>query len=191
MQEQPQAQTTKILTVPNLLSMFRLVLIPIFLWTYLALEQSRVTAALIVLSFLTDVADGYIARRYGQVSDLGKALDPVADKLTQGAMLLCLTERFPVLLWPLILFAVKEFFTGITSMAAINRSGAVHGARWHGKVTTGLMYALLLVHILWPDMPQAVSTFAAILVSAMMLLSFILYSLQNLRIVRDAKHAKP
>lgn len=182
-----QQKNDAILTIPNILSMIRLALIPIFLWTYLALDDHALTAALIVLSFVTDVADGFIARRFHQTSELGKALDPVADKLTQFAMLLCLTGAFPVLIGPLVLFAIKEFATGISSLCAINKSGEVRGARWHGKVTTFLIYALLILHILWVDIPQAVSAWMAMLTAAMMLLSFVLYMLQNIRIVKAVK----
>jgi len=182
-----QEKNNAILTVPNILSMFRLALIPIFLWTYLALDRAQLTAALIVLSFLTDVADGFIARRFHQTSELGKALDPIADKLTQFAMLLCLTGRFPVLIGPLVLFAIKEFATGIASLCAINRSGEIKSARWHGKITTFLIYALLVLHILWGSIPAQVSAACASLTTAMMLLSFVLYMLQNIRIVKSAK----
>ena len=86
----------RIITIPNLLSAFRLVLIPVFLWTYCIREEYLVTAGLLLLSGLTDLADGFIARRFHMVSNLGKMLDPVADKLTQAAMLICLVTRFPM-----------------------------------------------------------------------------------------------
>ena len=187
MEQREEQRNTKLLTVPNVLSLFRLALIPIFLWTYGELDDPKLTAALLLLSFLTDVADGFIARHFHQVSELGKLLDPIADKLTQFSMLLCLTGRFPVLIGPLILFAVKELTTGISSLLAINRSGEIKGVRWHGKVTTFLLYALLVLHILWYDIPQPVSAAAAALTAAMMLISFILYTVQNVRIVRAVR----
>lgn len=184
---QPQQTTTAILTVPNILSFFRLALIPLFLYTYLSMENATLTAALIVVSFLTDVADGFIARRFRQVSELGKALDPVADKLTQFSLLLCLAGRFPVLIGPLVLFFIKELTTGIASLIAINRSGEVKSARWHGKITTFLLYALLVTHILWTEIPVSVSVGATVLAGAMMLLSFVLYMLQNIRILKSVQ----
>jgi len=185
--EQPRETTTAVLTIPNILSFFRLALIPIFLYTYLSMERAKLTAALIVLSFLTDVADGFIARRFHQVSELGKALDPVADKLTQFAMLLCLVGRFPVLIGPLVLFFVKELTTGIASLVAINRSGEVKSARWHGKITTFLLYALLVLHILWAEIPASLSAALTVLTGTMMLLSFILYMVQNICILKSVK----
>ena len=83
----------KILTIPNLLSCLRLALIPCFVWAYLVRRDPRLTVALLLLSGLTDIADGFIARHYDMVSNLGKVLDPLADKLTQAAMLVCLTSQ--------------------------------------------------------------------------------------------------
>lgn len=177
-------------TVPNLLTCVRLLLIPFFLHAYLVQGDARRTAGLLALSFVTDVADGFIARRFHQISELGKALDPVADKLTQGAMLLCLVGRFPVLIVPLVLFAFKELTTGVFSLFAIRRSGAVESAAWHGKVTTFLLYLLLLLHILWSDIPGGVSVAAAALATAMMLISFLLYTLRNVCILRAAKEKR-
>ena len=97
----------KILTIPNILSLMRICMIPLFVWTYLAKENYMATAAILILSGLTDLTDGMIARRFNMVSNLGKALDPFADKLTQAAIMICLGYRFPRIL---ILLAVLFFF---------------------------------------------------------------------------------
>ena len=90
-----ESYENRVLTIPNLLSFFRLCLIPVIIWLYCVREDSLGTAAVLALSGLTDVVDGRIARRFHMVSSFGKALDPVADKLTQIAMLFCLVSRFP------------------------------------------------------------------------------------------------
>lgn len=74
----------KILTIPNVLSFFRLCLIPVIIWMYCSKRDYVRTAVILLLSGATDILDGFIARRFNMVSDLGKVLDPVADKLTQG-----------------------------------------------------------------------------------------------------------
>ena len=89
------ASKTKIWTIPNLLSLMRIALVPLIVWSYLNLEDGVLAGCLLVLSGATDIADGIIARRFNMISDLGKVLDPVADKLTQGAMLICLVALFP------------------------------------------------------------------------------------------------
>ena len=98
----------RIVTLPNLLSFFRLCLVPELILQYTRPGGSRRVLILLAVSALTDVLDGRTARRFGMVSDLGKALDPLADKLTQAAMLFCLARRFPLMLLPLTLLAVKE-----------------------------------------------------------------------------------
>ena len=88
----------RIITVPNLLSFFRLCLIPVIIWSYCVKKNPLLAGEILLLSGLTDLADGYIARRFHRISNLGKILDPVADKLTQAAMLICLFTRFPHML---------------------------------------------------------------------------------------------
>ena len=87
----------QVLTVPNLMSLFRLLLVPLlFIFTFGGeWERWRMFAvfAVVVVSALTDVVDGFIARKYHCVSDLGKLLDPVEDKLTQFSLMLCLGLR--------------------------------------------------------------------------------------------------
>lgn len=177
----------KILTVPNVLSFFRLALIPMIIWLYIAKGEYVLTAGLIVLSGATDVIDGFIARRFNMVSALGKALDPVADKLTQCAMLICLVFRFPLMLLPLGLLVVKELFSGITGLVIIKQSGKVYSALWHGKATTVLLYVLLLTHVLWTTIPQALSEVMILATLSMMIISFILYGTRNLALIKAAK----
>ena len=177
-------KTRRVFTVPNLLSFLRLLVIPVFVWTYLGKRSDLATALVLALSGLTDMLDGRIARRFGQVSDLGKMLDPVADKLTQGAMLICLVTRFPAMWIPLILLAVKEAFVGITSLIIIRRSGRVEGAVLHGKIATCFLYGLMLIHLLWGNMPGSVSACLIALTTGMMLLSMILYGMRNMPRIR-------
>lgn len=180
MHSERQAEN-RIITIPNLLSAFRIVLIPVFLWTYCIKGEYLVTAGLLLLSGLTDLADGYIARRFHMVSNLGKMLDPVADKLTQAAMLLCLVTRFPMIAFPLALLAVKEASVGLTNLLVIRKSGVVTGAAWHGKVTTALLYLTIVVHLIWFHIPAAVSNGMIALCSAVMLFSWATYIRQNIK----------
>ena len=81
----------RIVTVPNAMSALRILIVPFFAARYL-LGDVPGAAALLVLSGLTDALDGFIARRFNQISELGKMLDPFADKLTQGVVALCLAQ---------------------------------------------------------------------------------------------------
>ena len=105
----------EIQTIPNLLSIFRILLLPIYL--YFVLRQSfYVAGTIIVVSGLSDYLDGVIARRYNQVTDLGKVLDPFADKLTQLFLILSMAWYRPWL-WLLFgLFLIKEGFMFVAGL---------------------------------------------------------------------------
>lgn len=143
----------KIFTIPNALSLLRLCLIPLFVWLYCTKQNYVGTTIVLLVSGLTDIIDGFIARKFNMVSNLGKALDPVADKLTQGAMLFCLLTNFPYMLIPLILLVIKEIFSAVTGLVVIRKTGKVYGAEWHGKLTTCTIYAMILLHLVWPAIP--------------------------------------
>lgn len=177
-------------TIPNLMSCLRLCLIPVFVILY---HNGQTLAAFAVLcaSAVTDVTDGIVARRFNMVSDVGKILDPIADKLTQGAVLICLAARQPII-WALVgLMFVKEAVTGIANWVIIRRTGWVHAARWHGKLATVLLYTAMLSHLLWPDMPQAASLALIGVCAAAVLLSLCLYGKRNLETLRTGKVDPP
>ena len=126
----------KIVTIPNILSFFRICLLPAIVWLY-GVENNYVWAGyILILSGVTDMADGYIARHFHMISNLGKILDPIADKLTQGVMLLCLVLRFHWMIMPFILMIAKEIYMSVSGILVIQRTGIVCGAQWHGKAAT-------------------------------------------------------
>ena len=170
----------KILTLPNMLSFFRLCLIPVIIWQYVGRQDYSAALYLVALSGLTDIADGIIARKFNMISDFGKAFDPVADKLTQIAVLFCLVTRFHGLWLVLGLLIIKEIFTGFTGLMMV-RKGTVIGADWHGKACTVLLYGSMLVHLAWVNIPEAVSYVFIGACAVMIVLSGILYGIRNLR----------
>ena len=177
----------KFLTVPNVLSLFRIALIPVIVWLYAISCNMVWSGVVLIVSGLTDIADGWIARHYNMVSEVGKALDPIADKLTQGAVLLCMIFRYPLLVFPFILLLAKEAFVGVTGLLLIQKSGAVYGAEWHGKAATCLIYAVLLLHLFWTEIPLAATLVSVIMASGMMLISLFLYGMRNLKLLKDGQ----
>lgn len=175
------------LTIPNILSLFRLLLIPVIIWLYFWKEEYIYAVAVIMLSGLTDVIDGYIARKFNMVSDVGKVLDPIADKLTQAAVLICLGSRYPLLLLLVLIMAVKEAVSGLMTLAAIKKTKEIKGADWHGKVTTCLLYFTMLLHLLWIDIPNSITLITTILCASFMLLSFALYFYRNVKLLREKR----
>lgn len=176
----------KILTIPNLLSLFRLCLIPVFMWLYCVEKNYLWTGIILIISGLTDTVDGFVARHFNMISDLGKILDPVADKLTQAAMLFCLLTRFPLMIVPLGLMVFKEFFMGVTGLLVIQKTGKVFGADWHGKVNTWLLYAMMILHVFWYNIPDVVSKVLIGVCVIMMLISLVLYGRHNMKALKDA-----
>lgn len=189
MQQKHPTETTQnaIWTIPNLLSVFRLLLIPAIIHAYLKQENSLLTAGLVVLSGLTDLADGFIARRFDMISDLGKALDPVADKLTQIAVLGCLAVRYPLMLLALALLVLKEIAAAVMGLLVIKRTGQVHGAEWHGKLSTALLYAMMTLHLLWSGIPAELSHSLIALCTIVILYSCVRYTAKNLRLMQEDK----
>ncbi len=176
----------RIFTIPNILSFFRICLIPVIVWQYRA-GRNIPAGLLLLLSGATDLIDGPIARRYNMVSDLGKILDPVADKLTQAALLLCLLFRYPLVLIPFILMAAKEIFMLAAGALVIKRTGEVSGAKLHGKAATVLLDAMVLLHVFWHDIPPAASAVAIVICTAAIAISFALYFIQFRRTLKKRR----
>ena len=151
----------EILTIPNFLSFFRILLIPVVVVLY-CYEHYYAAVFVIFLSGLTDVADGKIARKFNMISDFGKFIDPVADKLTQAAMILCLISKYSGMLVLIILMFLKEGFLFLCSYITFKKTGVVSSAKWYGKVTTAILYAVMILLFLMPDISQV---FAKVLIS--------------------------
>lgn len=175
----------QVLTIPNFLSFFRLSLIPVIVWLYVFKESPGWTTAVFIISGLTDIVDGFIARRFNMVSDFGKAIDPIADKLTQITMLFCLLTHFPLIILPIIVMAVKEIGAFVLRLIVYRRTERVDSADWHGKVNTVLLYAIMLIHILWVNIPTEISTACILTTTTMMILSCVLYSVSGAKILID------
>ena len=180
----------KIITVPNILSLFRLCLIPVIVWLYCFRNDYLLTTLVLVVSGATDVIDGIIARRFGMISDFGKAFDPVADKLTQIVTLFCLVVRFPHMIIPLVVLTVKEVLAAIFNMITIKKTGEVMGAVWHGKLNTVLLYSMMVIHLVWFRIPAVVSDILIVVCTAMMLLSAVLYNMRNARALEQHKEVR-
>lgn len=178
----------KILTIPNILSFFRICLIPVIVWLYIGKENYLLTLIILILSGVTDVVDGIIARKCNMISDFGKAFDPIADKLTQAAMLCCLVSRFQHMLIPLGMLVIKEVFTGITALISIKKTDKVEGADWHGKLTTVSLYLMMGIHLFWFNIPTSVSLVMVGMCVGIMLMSFIMYSVRNIKTIKSAKN---
>ena len=165
----------KIITIPNILSAVRLMMIPIIVWLYCKVENYLLTGVIIILSGITDVVDGFIARHFNMISDFGKALDPLADKLTQAALLLCLLSKYD-LMWGLIvilgLCEITKFTLGII---IAKKHDEVNGAKWYGKANTVIIYATMMALILFPRMNDILANTLMLFCGAVMIAAHVLY----------------
>ena len=179
--------SSKIFTLPNFLSILRILLVPIIIYLYCIAKEYLVAGILVLISGITDIVDGVIARRFNMISDLGKILDTIADKLTQLSVMVCLVIRFPNFLIPVIALVVKEVVAGVTGLLRIKRTNKVHSADWHGKITTVLLYLTMVLHIFWYDINIPLSNVLIAGCTGMILLSGVIYAITNITIFIKGK----
>ena len=166
----------QILTIPNLLSLIRLLMIPLIIWLYCEAQQYGAAVIMILLSGLTDIVDGFIARKYHMVSDFGKILDPTADKLTQAALILCLSVRYQLMIPLIITFVIRELFMIIMGYITIKKYNQVNSAQWYGKTTTVVLYTVMTLLILFPGIPELTANCMILFCGVVMLVTFVLYA---------------
>ncbi len=163
------------LSIPNLLSYVRLILIPVFCLAY-AQGKYLSTAILVVISGLTDTLDGYIARHFDMITEWGKIIDPVADKLTQLALAVCLTSRYTWLAWIFAILVIKEAFMAVMGVVVLHRHYEIRGAIWCGKVSTAAFYLTMLALLFFPYMSASVAQLLGMICAAALCMSFIGYA---------------
>jgi len=168
-------------TIPNILSYIRIVLIPCFILSYRQAGRYgkagdyTVPALIIVVSGITDVLDGIIARKFNQITELGKVLDPIADKLTQFTILITLMAHYRYMWILTVLFVVKELFMGISGLVLIHRKSQVNGAKWFGKLSTAVFYSCMILLIAFPAMDPLMIEMLSLLICVVLGFSFALY----------------
>ncbi len=165
-----------ILTIPNLLSLIRILLIPFIIRLYCVDMAYTQAVMLIAVSALTDLMDGRIARRFNMVSDVGKILDPVADKLTQASLVICLISRYPQMWGLLALFAVKEGMMLLWGYLTLKHTDTVNSAKWYGKLSTVVLYAVMMTLMLLIHIPVSAANGLMLLCAGVMLLSLVMYA---------------
>ena len=168
----------EIFTIPNLLSLFRILLIPVYIILYLNAKEPHehfLAAAILAVSCLTDLIDGKIARHFNMISTVGKVLDPFADKLTQLTLTICLTVRYPAMWFVLVLFLTKEFFQLFAAIFNFRRGKMLPGALLAGKICTTVLFVSMFFMVLIPAMDSVVVHLLALVDSAALLTAFICY----------------
>lgn len=128
--------------VPNILTITRFLLIPFII--YSAFQRDYIaTIIILTVSGITDILDGYIARKYDLISDFGKLMDPLADKATQLSLLGALTILRFIPVWIIIIVLVKEFIL-ISGASFLYGKELVVSSKWYGKLATVLFYIAIV-----------------------------------------------
>lgn len=138
----------KLKNIPNILSVLRIGLVFVFIALFFT---NHVYAALLVflLAGATDVIDGYLARKNNWITNLGKILDPVADKMMQFTVLICLCIKEYIPLWFVIPFFIKDGFTLLLGLIVIKRRSVAVVSKWYGKLTVCLFYLTIVIATLF------------------------------------------
>lgn len=173
--------------LPNLMGYFRIILLPVFLFVYYnASTPSGYVAAFMILavSFLTDLLDGKVARRFNMVTDFGKILDPLADKLTQGALAFAATLRYPFMKLFLVLFLCRELYMALMGLFLLKHRNVCNGAQWYGKVCTTMIDAGVFI-LLFPGIPYQAANIIIIVMTICLLVTWLKYIQFHTGIIRE------
>ena len=140
----------KLKHIPNILSIIRICLVFVFIALFFA---DMIYAALFVflLAGATDVLDGYLARKNNWISNLGKILDPFADKLMQCTVLVCLWIGDYIPIWFVLPFIIKEILMLLLGAIVIKRRSVVVVSKWYGKLTVCIFYGTIVLAVLLQD----------------------------------------
>lgn len=169
---------SEIFSLPNLISYFRLFLVPVYLYLFLNAKSDSdyyIAAFVVLVSFFSDLIDGIIARRYNMITDFGKILDPIADKITQVALALSITFRYPSVQVLLIALIIKELILGLSGLYMLKRGLKMNGAHIHGKISTVILNATMFILLTFPTISTAVVNILVAVCIIAMATSLILY----------------
>lgn len=135
--------------IPNILSMIRILLVAVFVVVFFS-DVSKIWALVVFIAAgTTDVVDGILARKFNWITDLGKILDPLADKLMQCTALVCLCIEAVVPIWFLLIFVSKEIMTLFIGFLVIRRRSVVVVSKWYGKTAVCLFYATIFLAVIF------------------------------------------
>lgn len=133
--------------IPNILSVIRICLVFVFVILFFSPISKIWSLVVFLTAGATDVVDGFLARKNNWITDLGKVLDPFADKLMQCTVLVCLCIESVVPIWFLLIFFAKELLTLLLGFIAIRRRSVVVVSKWYGKLSVCLFYLTIFAAV--------------------------------------------
>jgi len=141
----------KLLNLPNCLTILRMLMIPVFAKMYYS-DMRAFSMLVFLLASATDVLDGYLARKWNQITSFGKLMDPLADKLMTLTMIFCLMNTGYLPVWVLVVLVAKELMMvlgGLVLLKGVNGKKIVVMANWAGKAATALIIAAIALVFPW------------------------------------------
>jgi len=181
-----------LMTIPNAISFIRILMITPFVALFIS--KMYIPAAIIILmSGLSDCVDGYIARRFHQESELGKILDPLADKLTLIAVGVCLIFIEPFVLPLMVIMVLKDILMLIGGTIVIQKGVIPPKSVWYGKVSTALFYVSVVVIVSMTILNiknELVSLILLAVTAAFMIFSLVKYAFMFFNIMREVKESE-
>ena len=174
------------MNLPNKLTILRVLMIPFFvvfmLWDITGAADKWIAALIFIVASLTDMLDGKIARKYNLVTNFGKFMDPLADKLLVGAAMICLVEMGKLPAWIVIIIISREFIiTGFRLIAA--EGGLVIAASWWGKIKT--VTQMLMIILVMLGINDIIGTILIILATVFTVVSVVDYIMKNIGILKN------
>lgn len=167
--------------IPNILTIIRFIFIP-FIFTSVVNNDYLVALIIFTISAITDILDGYIARKYNYITDLGKLIDPLADKLTQVSLLLSLSILKILPWWIFAIVFIKECVMVISASLLYKRKDVVVYSKWYGKLATVLFYLAIVVSLIvnqfHVQMPFRIDLYLYYLAILSTIFSLIMYSIK-------------
>ncbi len=156
--------------IPNILTTVRLIIIPFFAYYMLMAENFWIAAVLFLISGITDVVDGWIARRYNMITDVGSVYDPLVDKLMQITAVVCLALKGTIPVWIICVVAVKEVSMIVVGIVLYIKKIVVH-SNWYGKAATVIFYTVISVLILFPAIGESFKTILLVVLVMVMVMT--------------------
>ncbi len=173
-EKEKRSDAQKIWTIPNILSLIRIGLIPVIIWLYCYKQAYLLTAIVFVLSGLTDILDGFIARKFNLITTAGNILDPLADKLTQIAIVFCLAVQFVPMRVLLAVQVIKELIIMLLAYMTA-RKKIINSAQWFGKLCSAILFIVIVVHLLIPALSVTISWILSMIAVAFTVFSLVMY----------------
>jgi len=173
------------MNIPNALSLLRLILVPVFAIVFF----SDINGAYLIAGFIflfagvTDVLDGHIARKYNQITKLGRIIDPLADKLMQVTAFVCMTIAGMIPAWVILILIAKEATMLIGGAIMLKRANDVPPSNVFGKAASAVFYFITLLIIAFP-IPELVSKIMLLCALALSVLALVIYAYRNRHLLK-------